>query len=65
MKKRSVRTVKVTRKDFLEDPLRWTRKASESRRVVVRDETGRVTAVIGGTLDYSPELATDPSANAG
>lgn len=65
MKKPRVRALNVSRKQFLEDPLHWTRKASHSRKVVVRDASGRVTAVIGGSLDYSPELVSDPSANAG
>ena len=44
----------VEKKEFEADPLTWCRKASTEQRVIVRNEAGRVTFEIGGSMNVAP-----------
>jgi hypothetical protein len=55
MKKAKAKTqpIRVTRSDYLRDPLRYSAQANSRQRVYVTSDTGEIVKVIGGHLDCS------------
>jgi hypothetical protein len=51
MAAKKLRTLVVAKKVFSKNPMRYLRKASPNRRVVVKDVRGKVSLDVGGSLE--------------